>query len=243
VVAAGRRAGCNVAPRKRRESVSAGVPPVSLSPLDRGASAPGQRSAACQVQRLVSPPPFLQSALSAQCSPETMGPTFFLHVRASSVDSEAVNVWLLARVRTAARTGTSWEFGFAEETCLCSVSVVPFGAEASGTGTATDSYLTRSDLDAYNLVLGYTPATSFQFDSYSSSDDLGHRRLAQMSADLADVYEGFVELDGDVYGPVVRSCPNADVRQLAVSDGTVRTLLSSETMRSWSRMTTFFLPR
>jgi hypothetical protein len=171
-----------------------------------------------------------------------MGPTFFLHLRRTDVEPDDLDAWLRERVEVSSRTGSSWEFWPADDTCQCSLSLIPFGSEAAGNGTATEPYLNAQDQDAYANALGFRPKVSFQFDNYCRSDEKGHRLLAVLAADLADHYGGFVAL-GEESLTYLQSLESAGTVLPVTVAGVRGTLVDGAVMRAWARSSAFFLTK
>jgi hypothetical protein len=171
-----------------------------------------------------------------------MGPTFFLHLRRTDLEPDGVDAWLRERVDVSSCTGNSWEFWPAGDTCQCSLSLIRFGSEAAGNGTATESYLSAQDEDVYANALGFRPKVSFQFDNFCRSDEKGHRLLAELAADLADHYGGFVELGEESLAYLQSLYPAGTVLPVTVA-GVRGTLVDGAAMRAWARSSAFFLTK
>jgi Family of unknown function (DUF6368) len=77
--------------------------------------------------------------------------------------------------------------------CLCSLMVVPFGMEAGG--LLIDTAL----IEEARVKLPFLPKMTLQLDNFCRSDGPGHRVLARVAADLAELFGGLIDVDGADY--------------------------------------------
>jgi hypothetical protein len=134
--------------------------------------------------------------------------------------------------------------------CLCTLAIVPFGMEAGG------SQIDTALIEEARAKLPFMPQMALQLDNFCRKDELGHRVLARVAADLADLFGGLIDVDGADYVLLVAralevATPGADPEQRRHSyalsydiDG-LRTgttyCVTAELMRDWSEHPAFWL--
>ena len=125
-----------------------------------------------------------------------MGPTLFIHLPQSLTreEIEALHNWLSRTTHSLKRQVDAWEFQTDNDTCLCSLAIVPFGAESAGDGQVTDIHLSVEERAEYEEKLGYVPSTSLQLDNYCRSDKKGHEQLTKMSILLTRKHDGVINV-------------------------------------------------
>jgi hypothetical protein len=103
-------------------------------------------------------------------------------------------------------TGARWEFipnvdAQGEPSgCLCTLAIVPFGTEAGA------SHVDTAMLEEARIKLPFLPKMALQLDNFCRSDGAGHRVLARVAADLAELFGGLIDVDGaDYVLPAVRA--------------------------------------
>lgn len=148
-------------------------------------------------------------------------------------------------------TGDRWEFVPNVDQhgdpsgCLCTLSVVPFGMEAGG------SHVDTALIEEARAKLPFLPQTTLQLDNFCRKDEPGHRVLAMVAADLADLFGGLIDVDGaDYVLPIVGALAggkgganryyalsyNIDERRTGTTYCIAPTL-----MRAWSEHPAFWL--
>ena len=129
-----------------------------------------------------------------------MGPTLLIHlpVLLTRDEIEALHNWLSRTTYSLTRERDEWDFYTDNDTCLCSLAIVPFGAESAGNGKVTGIYLEQEKIVEYEKRLGYLPSVSFQLDNYCRSDQKGHKQLAKMAILLGRKHGGVIEVGSAV---------------------------------------------
>jgi Family of unknown function (DUF6368) len=77
--------------------------------------------------------------------------------------------------------------------CLCTLTVVPFGTEAGC------PQLDTAFIDEARAKLPFLPKMTLQLDNFCRSDGPGHRVLARVATDLAELFGGLIDVDGADY--------------------------------------------
>jgi Family of unknown function (DUF6368) len=132
---------------------------------------------------------------------DDVGPTLSVFTPGAA-DAAAIDNLLRRTVYLTQRLGEKgdrWEFvpnvdGRGEPTgCLCTLAIVPFGMEAGG------SQIDTALIEEARAKLPFMPQMTLQLDNFCRKDEAGHRVLARVAADLADLFGGLIDVDGADY--------------------------------------------
>jgi Family of unknown function (DUF6368) len=184
-----------------------------------------------------------------------LGPTLMVFIPAAvdSCDTTAIDGLLRRTVYDTQRRDERWEFipnvdqHGDPSGCLCSLAVVPFGMEAGG------SHLDTALIQEAQSKLPFLPKTTLQLDNFCRSDGAGHRVLAKVAADLAELFGGLIDVDGaDFVLPAVQAlrgkAPGLEPSQyyaLSYDIDATRTgttyCIDASLMRAWSEHPAFWL--
>jgi hypothetical protein len=77
--------------------------------------------------------------------------------------------------------------------CLCTLTIVPFGTEAGA------RHVDTAMIKEARAKLPFLPKMTLQLDNFCRSDGPGHRVLARVAADLAELLGGLIDVDGADY--------------------------------------------
>jgi hypothetical protein len=134
-------------------------------------------------------------------SGDAVGPTLMVFIPGAA-DAAAIEALLRRTVYLTRRLGGNgdrWEFvpsvdERGEPTgCLCTLAIVPFGTEAGG------SHVDTALIEEARAKLPFLPKMTLQLDNFCRSDGPGHRVLARVAADLAELFGGLIDVDGADY--------------------------------------------
>jgi Family of unknown function (DUF6368) len=184
-----------------------------------------------------------------------LGPTLMVFIpnAVGTSEASAIDSLLRRKVFNTQRRGERWEFVPNVDKhgdpsgCLCTLAVVPFGMEAGGTHVDT------ALIQEAQSKLPFLPKTTLQLDNFCRSDGDGHRVLARVAADLAELFGGLIDVDGaDYVLPAVQALrgksPDLEPSEyyaLSYDIDATRTgttyCINASLMRAWSEHPAFWL--
>jgi hypothetical protein len=189
---------------------------------------------------------------------DAVGPTLMVLIPGAA-DASAIDDLLRQTVyltRRLGEKGDRWEFvpnvdeRGEPSGCLCTLAIGPFGMEAGG------SQIDTALIEEARTKLPFMPQMTLQLDNFCRKDEPGHRVLARVAADLAELLGGLIDVDGADYVLLVAralavATPGADPVQhrhsyaLSYDIDGLRTgttyCVTAELMREWSEHPAFWL--